>query len=474
MKKFIRTLTALVILFAFVFQAYAATDASEPEYMITGNELILGPNEVVLQLSDCSALYSFVPPSPGIYTFSADSEDVQVGFWGTRYYIHDVTGDGKSNSLTYTITEPGPTLLIGLSGASACTLTITRAEYTPPTVSVTEYENLHTPEQFSLEHGEHLLAVDAFDSHEDTAILGADGYFRLNSSDGPVLYLNFSGPINFREALSLHQLTYYTDNTTKYDCNRAMEEYISCAEENWDVYPLTEDLAHMVQELTKYKDWYRFLDIPEGNWLFNCCYVYEEPEEICPTAGYQDVLNPSWYHHDLDNMVEMGFIHGKSQTIMDPDGMLTRAELVQLLYNIAGQPDAGISDLPFTDVSADDWFYDAVAWAYHQETPIVNGMTECKFVPNTNITREQVAVILHRYSGCPRAEGDLNGFSDRDRVSSYAVDALIWATKNDIIKGIVSERKLCLHPSPSVNTDSLYGLTTRAQAAVMLARYLDK
>ena len=101
-------------------------------------------------------------------------------------------------------------------------------------------------------------------------------------------------------------------------------------------------------------------------------------------------------------------------------------------------------------------------------------MTECKFVPNTNITREQVAVILHRYSGCPRAEGDLNGFSDRDRVSSYAVDALIWATKNDIIKGIVSERKLCLHPSPSVNTDSLYGLTTRAQAAVMLARYLDK
>ena len=471
MKKYVKCLLAFLLIVGCIPFAYATQDQS---YILFDEDLILGLNSLEMEQSDISTLYRFTPPAPGIYTFTSDAADAEIGYWGTTYYIHDVTGNEKSNTLTYTITETGPTILIGISGISNCTLTVIREEYTAPVINVVQYENRAEPTPFSLDNGEHLIQVDVNDTSIDAAVMGTDGFYHLNTPDGPLLLLSFSESIHLRDAQTMGQLTYYSDATTKYDCNQAMEQYISCAEASFDVYPLTEDLAFMVQNLAEYRDWYSFLRIQEGNWLFNCFYIAESNSEICPTAGFQDVINPAWYHHDLDWMVEMGLMNGKSDTLMDPDGHLTRAELVQLLYNIAGKPEAESQMVPFSDVCYGDWFFDAIAWAYNQEIPIVNGISETFFDPNSNVTREQVAVILHRYSGCPKAEGDLAVFEDQDCVSSYAVDALIWAVQNDIIRGISLNGKVFLEPNPRTNAALGSGLTTRAQAAVMLYRYLQK
>lgn len=196
----------------------------------------------------------------------------------------------------------------------------------------------------------------------------------------------------------------------------------------------------------------------------------------CPTAQYTDVNHAAdcWYHADLDWMVSNGYMKGVSDTEMRPDAQLSRAQLVQMLYNIEGRPSVEGLEEPFADVNGEHWFYAAIVWAYNNE--IVNGTSDTTFDPDANITREQVAAILYRYAGFPKVKGDLSAYADAARVNPYAVDALVWATENGIINGIRSGDVTNLAPRPVNEEDKndTVGLATRAQAAVMLSRYLQK
>ena len=106
------------------------------------------------------------------------------------------------------------------------------------------------------------------------------------------------------------------------------------------------------------------------------------------------------------------------------------------------------------------WYSDAVAWA--AERGIVAGYGNGLFGPSDNITREQLAVILWRYSGEPAATNKELRFSDADSASDYALDALRWAVENGVINGYGNG---VLAPK---------GLATRAQVAQMLMNYLKK
>ncbi|MGM9598823.1 MAG: S-layer homology domain-containing protein, partial [Faecousia sp.] len=98
-------------------------------------------------------------------------------------------------------------------------------------------------------------------------------------------------------------------------------------------------------------------------------------------------------------------------------------------------------------------------WAAKEK--IVNGMSETTFAPNESITREQIATILYRYDGAVKVSGDLDQFSDASDVSTYALDAMVWAVKGGIIGGM--NGKL----APKDNA-------TRAQIATILYRYLGQ
>ena len=123
-----------------------------------------------------------------------------------------------------------------------------------------------------------------------------------------------------------------------------------------------------------------------------------------------------------------------------------------------------VSEAPFTDVAAADWFADAVAWAY--ENGVVKGMSATSFAPLQEITREQLAVMLLRYADLcgydTSARASLKDFADAAKVSDYAADAMQWAVANGILNGTDGKR---LDPA---------GSATRAQCAAMLVRFLDK
>ena len=179
---------------------------------------------------------------------------------------------------------------------------------------------------------------------------------------------------------------------------------------------------------------------------------------LCPSAAFTDVEENVWYHEGIDFMVRNGYMNGVAADTFDVEGSLTRAQLVTVLYRIAGEPETSAA-IPFADVADGQWYTKAIVWA--AENGIVKGVTETTFAPNDPITREQIAVILYRYAHEENTEdGKLTSFPDAKDISGYALEAMNWAVARGLING--SDGKLLPQDT-----------ATRAQIAVILARYLN-
>ena len=185
--------------------------------------------------------------------------------------------------------------------------------------------------------------------------------------------------------------------------------------------------------------------------------------ENCPAKAFTDLPKPEdWAHAGIDYCVEKGYMNGMPGSVFAPEGTLTRAQLVTILYRIEGKPTTEGMRV-FTDVPTGQWYSDAIEWAAANK--IVNGVGGGKFNPDGKITREQMAAILYRYSDEPTVKGDLKAFPDEDKVSEYAVNAMIWANASGIINGIKSGDTTTLSPQ---------GNATRAQIAAIIMRFLEK
>ena len=180
-----------------------------------------------------------------------------------------------------------------------------------------------------------------------------------------------------------------------------------------------------------------------------------------PKPTYSDFtdLDPNgWYHDGVNYMIENGMMNGVGNGMFEPNGSVTRAMLVTILYRQAGSPKV-TGDNPFEDVAAGKYYTDAVIWAF--QNGIVNGTTPTTFEPEEPVTREQIATILYRREGTPEVKQDLSAFVDTDQVSSYAHAAMQWAVAKGVIKG-------------DGNRLNAKGDATRAEIATMLMRYLTK
>lgn len=192
----------------------------------------------------------------------------------------------------------------------------------------------------------------------------------------------------------------------------------------------------------------------------------------CPGYAFRDMPAPgTWAHAGLDYCIYSGYINGLSATTVDPSGTCTRAQLVCILYRIQGEPkvvegyELAKLRAPFDDVPRGQWYTNAILWA--KLTGIVNGTSATTFDPSGQITREQLAAILYRYTAkyAPDATGNaasLAAYPDAGSVSAYARDAMAWAVGNGLIKGLPHGKTDYLEPG---------GSTTRAQVATILMRY---
>ena len=151
-----------------------------------------------------------------------------------------------------------------------------------------------------------------------------------------------------------------------------------------------------------------------------------------PQAGvFVDVATGSYYEDAVDWAVENGITQGTDDTHFVPDGICTRAQAVAFLWRAAGSPKPETRTMPFTDIPAGSYYYDAVLWAV--ENGIAKGTSDTTFSPNMTCSRAQIVTFLWRSEKSPAA-GTANPFADVKSTAYYA-DAVLWAVKEDITRG---------------------------------------
>lgn len=185
--------------------------------------------------------------------------------------------------------------------------------------------------------------------------------------------------------------------------------------------------------------------------------VAEQRETALP---FTDVSADAWYHDAVQFVYGKGMMTGTSETAFSPDTIVSRGMIVTILYRMEGCPSNPGESTAFADVATSRYDSDAIAWA--SAKGVVTGYSDGRFGPDDPITREQLAAVLYRFAEDPETAGMvLSEFTDADQVSSYAVDAMRWAVGNGLFVGNGGQ---VLDPT---------GTATRSQAAVLLMRFYE-
>ncbi len=198
--------------------------------------------------------------------------------------------------------------------------------------------------------------------------------------------------------------------------------------------------------------------MPTGTVKVEAVFVPTETPETPWDSPFTDVSEGDWYYEAVRFVQEQGLMNGIGNGNFAPNAQLSRAQLAQILFNKEGRPGVNYL-LTFSDVAGEAWYTEAVRWAASQG--IVGGYGNGTFGPNDPITREQLAVMLWRYSGSPAATNKELHFNDEAEISGFALEALRWAVENGILNGYGDGR---LGPQ---------GQATRAQVAQMLKNFIE-
>lgn len=156
---------------------------------------------------------------------------------------------------------------------------------------------------------------------------------------------------------------------------------------------------------------------------------------------FTDVNRSQWFYDEVFYVYTNGMMEGDSATTFNPDGRMTRAMFWAVLGRIDG-----------ATITGNDWAEEARAWAMREG--VSDGTN-----PNDYVTREQMVTMLWRYAGEKNGSASLVRYTDADKISSYAVEAMRWAIGNGIIEGMTSTT---LEPQ---------GTATRAQCAAIFMRF---
>ena len=184
--------------------------------------------------------------------------------------------------------------------------------------------------------------------------------------------------------------------------------------------------------------------------------------KICICRNYVDLNEGDWYHDSCVYTIENGLMTGIGENTFGPSHTLSRAMMLQILYNLEGRPQVTGTNR-FVDVKNDWWYTDAIIWG--TENGITHGIANDKFAPDNMITREQMVTMLFRYAAHKGIDTNvsvnLSVFADAGSISGYAKDAMAWAVAEGIVVGTGA---LTLEPQDTA---------TRAEAATIMKRYVE-
>lgn len=279
----------------------------EENYVNNYESLMLGENMYVVDAGYQYTIYIFEPTEEGKYTFtSEDSVMGIVSYNGAWVTIEPSAETVNANEFTWECTGVGQSIWVAvMANTNVANITITREDRAPINeVPWTIYENVVTPEAFTFEgNADELAYVDVEDETVDTAVLGEDGYYHLNSADGEILYVSLDDElVSMLAAQSYGQLIYVEQDEnlvviSKTDYNEAFAEYAACADSDTNLYPLTVDLMVMLKNVGAQQGWYLengYAGTSEDAWMFLCYYVPADedipvdPDPIVPDPEIPD------------------------------------------------------------------------------------------------------------------------------------------------------------------------------------------
>ena len=192
--------------------------------------------------------------------------------------------------------------------------------------------------------------------------------------------------------------------------------------------------------------------------------TWKDTTEVDVTQMFTDV-EKNWAYPGIQYCVTHGIMGGMGDGTFAPTGTTTRAQIVQILYNLEGTP-AVSGTTPFTDLTA-NWYKPAILWAYQNN--VVAGTSPTTFDPERPVTREQIAVILTQYMfhvlkmERTWTPADLSTFPDGANVSSWAKEAM----QDAVALGLINGSKA---PDGTVYLDP-QGSATRQQVATILMNF---
>ena len=189
--------------------------------------------------------------------------------------------------------------------------------------------------------------------------------------------------------------------------------------------------------------------------------IISSGEKDCPSRSFRDLDTTKWYHEAIDTMLREGLMNGTGNGLFEPNGTLTRAMLVTILWRSEGKP-AASAQTSFTDVPAGAYYAEAVRWA--AANGVVKGVSSTEFGPAKNITRQELVTILWRLAakkGLNTSNAGLTvpEFADRSQIAAWAAEAMSWGCTRGILTG------------KSANRVDPTGTATRAEAAAMIVRF---
>ena len=188
---------------------------------------------------------------------------------------------------------------------------------------------------------------------------------------------------------------------------------------------------------------------------------YTEPEPPKTDLPYTDVDEDSWFYDEAKYAYEKGLMTGMDETTFGPEIILPRAQFATILYRMEGEPETEFEE-KFLDVADGQFYTLPVMWA--EEAEVVTGYTNGNFGPSDPINREQMATMMFRYANylgldTSQRTDDMD-FPDVSYVSDFAQEAMSWCVANEIITGDNGN----LNPQ---------GETNRAVCATIITRFYE-
>ena len=359
----------------------------------------------------------------------------------------------------------------------------------PPKVEITAPSVVTVDEEFTISWTESPLQ-GKYDQREYMVHIRKDGsgYKTIYTTDTSVT-VSINWPGDCTVAVWAYNTKYqnYSSNSSAYfRCNRATAHEHSykavvtaptctakgytthtcaCGDSYVDTY--VDALGHAWDEGKVTKE---PTETETGVKTFTCTRCGETKTETIPATDVMDVtkmftdVSHSWADDGIQYCVTHQLMSGIGNNLFGPKLTTTRAQIVQILYNLEGEPKVS-GTTPFTDLTQ-DWYQDAILWAY--QTGVVAGTSSTTFEPDLPVTREQIAVILMEYmTRVLKLErtwtpADLSAFPDAGSVSDWAKDAMADAVGLGLISGASNGGQTLLEPQ---------GSATREQVATILMEF---